>query len=443
MIVKLDNKTSDGKQIYRFDCVVDSRRRQEPVVPTQQETETQEKTIEAENEATDAAPAVDLPSSSGMVRDGWRLISAVEAWPSSSFHLPQCVDYSHNDGAAIRGAIDIINAKRPDLTWNHSTDARDVAGHVESAYWEQSADIPPGVNAQLVVNPEYDIKAAQGLAHKVLRNGSIGFSMDVIPSHEDMKFEAFAERQGEVVNGEKVRWLPVAVHDVLHMAMLPAGTGADPNAGRRSLGNMSANNTNTNTHRRINMHELAIKLLSQTCEGLGIDVVLEADENSAIPEGLEERLSNKVASLSGIQKKYNELAASVEMVMNAAKAAGLDVETVQDLRDKLDSVYVLAKEGEKVISVKREDALNWFDKAKSDPAKAEMGETTKRIRARIEQSEDLDFLNDMICEYQEMAEARFGNQNRSSVIEELPVEKTVKNGKGNKDIVDSSTRIFS
>ena len=254
MIVKLDNKTADGKQIYRFDCIVDSRRR---VTPAQQATVVADNTkstekVEVENEA-------DLPVVSGHVRDSWRLISAVEAWPSSGFHLPQLIDYSHNNGSAIRSAVDIINNNKPDLTWNHSVDSKDVAGWVENAFWEESTDIPHGINAELVVDPAYDSKAARGLENKVLRNGSIGFSMDVVPSYPDMPFEKFVEAQGTVVGNEKVRWLPVSVHSVLHMALVPAGTGADQYAGRREFGNQSTIQSVNNTQEITNMLDESIK----------------------------------------------------------------------------------------------------------------------------------------------------------------------------------------
>lgn len=432
MIVKLDNKTNDGKQIYRFDCIVDSRRRSDTTVATVVDNTTHTK-VEAENEA-------DLPTVSGHVRDSWRLISAVEAWPSSGFHLPQLIDYAHNNGEAIKSAIDIINRNKPDLTWNHSTDAKDVAGWVENAYWEESADIPSGVNAQLVVDPQYDVKAAKGLENKVLRNGSIGFSMDVVPSHEDIPFERFTELQGKVVGNEKVRWLPVSVHDVLHMALVPAGTGADKYAGRRDIGNQSTIHNKVENQEKLNMFEDSVRILANTCQGLGIDVALIADEGAKIPEGLEERISKKVTSLSSVQKQYNTLAATIEAVCAKANEYGLKVENLADLENEIPRLCRWADEGEKVLCAKRADAVSWFDKAKFSPD-VEMSESSKRMRGRIEQSRDLDYLDDVIEEYRLIAEERFGNTQRSSIAEELPVEKKADKEKP-RDIVDSATKIF-
>lgn len=416
MIVKLDNKTSDGKQIYRFDCVVDSRRRV---------TTPQHDVVVAENihnmDGVEAESDTELPVSSGHVRDSWRLISAVEAWPSSGFHLPQLIDYSHNNGEAIRGAIDLINKYKPDLTWNHSTDAKDVAGWVENAWWENSVDIPSGINADLVVDPAYDSKAAKGLENKVLRNGSIGFSMDVVPSHEDMPFDKFTELQGSVVGKEKVRWLPVSVHSVLHMAMVPAGTGADKFAGRRELGNQSTIQKKTeNKQEKASMLEDSVRIIANTCQALGIDVALIADEGATIPEGLEERLAKKVESLAAVQKQYNALATVVEKLVEVAQNEGLKVENAEDVTNEIPRLSMWATEGEKVLCARREEALGWFDKAMFN-AEEPMTDRQKRMRDRIANSRDLVYINDCNDEYRAISELKFGNTQRSSVAEELPV----------------------
>lgn len=434
MIIKLDNKTADGKQIYRFDCVVDSRRRTTPVVTETVVSENKADEIKVENEA-------DLPTTTGNVRDSWRLISAVEAWPSSGFHLPQLIDYSHNNGEAIRGAVDLINRHKPDLTWNHSSDAKDVAGWVENAFWEDSADIPSGVNAELVVDPGYDSKAAKGLENKVLRNGSIGFSMDVVPSHNDMPFEKFVELQGTVVGNEKVRWLPVSVHSVLHMALVPAGTGADKFAGRRELGNQStiSNKDKVVGHEVKGMIEDYIRILANTCQALGVDVALVADES--VPEGLEERLAKKVEPLATIQKQYNALAASVEKLFAKAAESGLNITNLAELENEIPRLCMWAEEGEKVLCARRDEALEWFDKAKFQPD-VEMKESAKRIRERIANSRDLEAISDWIDEYRTIAEDRYGNTQRSSIAEELPVENKESVKEISRDIVESAAKIF-
>ncbi len=212
-------KVTNGAEIYSFDCIIGHPSQRGKLIV---------------NNGSNSSTSI-IPSADGLVRDNWRLISAIEAWPRTAFSHPQLLDYSDNGGAVIRQAIGLINSIRPDVTWNHSDDSKDIAGHLSNARWEDSTDIAPGVNAQVVINPEFDPKAAIGLQSGAIRSGSIGVNMQVTRSHPDTKFNDFIQKQGEVVGGKKVRWIPEKITAVRHMAMLPYGAGADPNAGKRAM----------------------------------------------------------------------------------------------------------------------------------------------------------------------------------------------------------------
>lgn len=398
-----------------------------------------------ENAAAEGGDSEESSSSAsqedGLVRDDWRLISAVEAWPSSDFWLPQLVDYSYEGGRVLKDVIPLVNANHPDLTWNHSVDSKDIAGHVENASWEDSKDIPVGVNGTLVVDPEYDNKAASGLQKGMIRNGSIGFQMHAKPSHPKMKFEDFIAKQGKVVNGEKVRWLPQKITKVQHMAMVPAGAGADPNAGKRK----SANNIESSNSEHINggqneMKEL-IALLTAVCQGLGIEVALV--EDSPVPEDLGERVTNKAKALGEIQAKYNSLVAKVQAVGSSILAEGETSLTAEATLERLPDVISMAKHGEKLLEHKRAEALKYFDAAKVFGDKTELTESEKRLRGRISNCEDLDLLTDWAEEYQEQSKARFGNM-RSSENEELPPDNKKKPVRkhASSDIADSARKMF-
>jgi len=283
--------TKSGVDIFRFDCIIDSSRRpcepSEPVtMPTEQDNE----------EHADETPIPD----DNLVRDRWRLISAVKAWPTTGMPSPQLVDYGHDGGSVLRKAIDLVNISKPDLTWNHSVDARDVAGYVENATWEASVDIPPGINADLVVDPEYDSKAATGLRRGQLRNGSIGFTMDVQPSHPSMEFYDFVERQGEIVDGVQVRWLPTDLYEVRHMALVPAGTGADKFAGRRASG--TDNIAEYTNERRTETVEKHFEFFQSVLEQLGIDILLT--ESAEVSDATRERVSERIEKLSNVRMAF-------------------------------------------------------------------------------------------------------------------------------------------
>jgi hypothetical protein len=419
----------NGKKIFRMDCVVDSTRRPVEVEDTAQKVE------KVENAESEPAPVY---PSDGLSRDRWRLISAVKAWPTTGLPLPQLVDYGHDGGRVLQDAISIINDSKPDLTWNHSVDAKDVAGYVENAQWEQSADIPPGINADLVVDPEYDMKAAIGLKKGQLRNGSIGFTMDVAPSHEDMEWEDFVAQQGKTVDGEQVRWLPTAVYEVRHMALVPAGTGADKFAGRRASSGTD-NIAEYTKERRTEKVEKHFDFFQSVLEQLGIDILLT--ESAEVSDATRERVSERIEKLSNVRERYNELAEGLQNF--GKKLVGEDEQPLNatQVLAKLDSIYAMAKRGERLVEFKQREALEWFDKAKFAPDKPEFTESEKRMRGRIEASSDLDYLEDMIAEYRCLAQSKF-ELNKSSAAEELPVVDVQRESEQNIDIAESSKKLF-
>lgn len=440
------NRTDDrGRKIYVMNCIVDSAPRPEcgrtTVLTGSAETPQTGRTIDAASgTATDGDSAAS--DGSGLVWVRWRLISAVRGWPTTAYWQPQLVDYGHEDGRVIAQAIPLIQAHRPDLTWNHSRDMRDVAGHVENAAWEQSEDIPPGINADLVVDPQYDAKAAHGLTTGTIRAGSIGLAMEVVPSHPEMELNQFTELQGREVDGDTVRWLPVRVVGVEHMAMVPAGTGADPNAGRRLMENTAVQGCQNiaGTGGTGGMNEL-ITLMATVCRGLGIDVVLA--EGVPVPAELQGRVVAKLESLTGAQSRYNDMAQQLQKLEPSLIREGETSLTAAEILARLPERLHMARHGEAFLAHQRKDALRWFDAARVDPNNPQtLSELDKRQRDRIAASADLQFLADIIVEGKERAESRFGpwGNRRSSAGDELPIQGGVPAGSVDKVIEDARFR---
>lgn len=441
---RFDN--TSGSTIYRFEQVINcSVRKTEPVIATVAEnTKSEQEVTNAEVEEQDKEDVEGPPVSTEAMATGdktsqtWRLISAVKAWPTSDFPYPQLVDYGYNNAEALKGIVNLVNTTKPDLLWNHSHDVHDVAGYVDNAFWEDSQDIPVGVNADLVVDAEFDKKAALGLEKGFIRNGSIGVVMDCKPSHDNMKFSEFVENQGKTVNGQEVRWLPIAVHSVRHMAMVAAGTGADPNAGRRIMqnsNNVEEKEITTETQMENGRKDMTdfVSLLSKLAEGLGVEVALS--EEGDIPEGLDERLVSKIGKLSGLTEKYNSVCTRLEALEDAIGAPSKE-ESIEYLRSKLS----LAKHGEKLLEHYRKEATRWFDSAKTAIGKTDLSDSDKRMRNRIVKSEDLDYLEDIISEYREITESTLSNKRVSEGLD-LPKEKTEPSQK-DKDIAASVAALF-
>jgi hypothetical protein len=433
----------DGIRVFNLDCVVNCERR-----PPSNAQNVGNQAVDGDgsgenNEEDLDAQHAGAQTEDGLVRDAWRLISAVKAWPTTDWFLPQLVDYSHEGGRVIRQAVALINKSLPDVTWDHSDSSRDVAGHVEKAYWEKSSDIPPGVNGTLVVDPEYDSKAAKGLQNKTIRNGSIGLRMQVKQSHEDMDKWDFLEKQGQIVNGEEVRWLPVKVATVQHMAFVPAGLGADPNAGRREKQQNATqhNSYHHNGHKGERGMEKLMAFIATFCQALGLEESLSA--GSEIPPGLEDRVINQVSILAKAQQAYNQIVAQLQAIGQSLLHEGATSLTVAQTLERLPGFIAMAKHGKSFLEHRRKEALEWFDKAKVEP-NVDMSDTAKRLRKRIEETVDLDFIEDSLEDYKAQAEKRYGTSNRSSTDPPLNDGKTeqvpIITGR-NRDIVDGAKRL--
>jgi hypothetical protein len=472
----IDRGTIRGKRVYRVDCIIDSHLRE----PLPSRTDKIEPEEEEKAEEIDASASNISDGDPSIVTARWRLISCVMAWPQTGFPLPQLIDYGHNNGAVLRQAVQYINKHHPDLLWNHSLDSKDIAGYVRNAEWEDSEDIPSGVNAELVVDERYDHKAATGLRLGILRSGSIGVSMDITPSHPDLDFDEFLARQGETINGEIVRWLPKKMFAVRHMALVPAGTGADKHAGMRNSHTISENKDKKMEEHKMNHGEVLQKILDSlkidskvADEGNGEEILTAVQEKlqslnatqAKQPERIIEAkrmnhgevLQRVVDALNidytiadadvgesviaAIDKKLNALFAIREkhQIWNEAlyalgkKLFNSDF-TIDDVLDSFDLLYELAEQGKQLVNVRRREALEWFDKAHVDVLDTE---PIKRLRSRIEQIDDVGHLEDMISEYKAIAASKF-ELNRTSAD-----TKTEEPEVTDSDIQESANRLFN
>jgi hypothetical protein len=443
---------NSGEKVYTLDFVIDGQRRppvlaKDPVTdPANADPDPDtDPPVSADNknkQGGSTAPSATMVD--GMVVDSWRLISCGQFWPCMGFFMPpQMVDYGHDGGRVLKQAVAMINAKKIDLMWNHSDDAKDVAGHVEGATWENSSDIPPGINANLVVDPQFDAKAARGLMTGELRNGSIGVSMQCVPSHPKMPEEEFYTKQGKTIDGEVVRWLPKKMKDVRHMAMVAAGTGADPDAGKRNVG-ADNKGTSQNFKQEKAMEKFAA-LLQSVLEKLSIDAIVDA--SIELPETVGERVNAKLELLISADRRYNELAEKVQAIGATLKVEGEENLSALATVERLPKVLALAEQGRRLVEFKVKETLDWFDKAHFSPDKKDPSETVKRQRARIEKLTDLDHLDDLAADYKDMAEKKFAAPRKSSQTPAPPAD----NDKGanyaytpgEQDIRESAQKLLS
>ena len=353
-----------------------------------------------------------------------RLVSAIEVVPGIWFMGDQVVDFSHAGARSLREAMGLMNsAPRPTpVMLNHIWwDITAKAGHLGPAAWEDSKDIAPGINAHVIVNRKFDPKTAAGLEIGELDAGSISLDNTFSLSHPDMDIELFCDLQGQVIDGEKVRWLPEHTTAVQHYALVLEG--ADPDAGPRQSQYSQGKNwpgcqfDNPKEEGGNSMKGL-IALLQMVCGELGISVALT--EAGPMPEKLEERVKGALSSALDTAKKYNGLAASVDAIGRTLLREGEMNLTTDQVFERLPGELALAAQGRTYLEDVRQAVLKAFDAKHVQPDKRQaLSEVVLRERKRIECSVNLEYLKDQLALLAPEAAARFGKGFRVSDNEDI------------------------
>jgi hypothetical protein len=430
------HRVVNGKKLFKLECRVDCEFRQNPqqTPPAQPQNEggakPDKETPEgsANNEAGTGGQVREPPVqvNGDLIRVPDRVLSAVDTW-SDTWFGPQLVRNGHNNAYALRKMAGFIdNRRRPvPVMWDHTNRMKEKAGKLENGRWEDSKDIPSGVNADIVINRKFDARAAMGLETGEINATSVSWAPDFEMSHPDMDFELFVRSQGREVDGTVVCWLPVDLDEdgVIHLALVWAG--ADPFSGPREeqtgIENAASAAQHTQPEGGRGMEEKLINLVLAICNALGVNVALMAGKD--IPDWLEKSVTDKVGALNGIQGQFNDLAQKLQTVGNSLLKEGETSLTATQVLERLPERIEMAKHGEAFLASQQKEALAWFDKAHVDPGNPQnMSDVQKRNRERLSNCSDLQLLADTIAENRAIAEKRFGPivNMRSSQGEEIP-----------------------
>lgn len=442
--VDTGQKNSDGRKVFELRHTVMAQCRNTPVIKHSAKRPALENT-------EDPGVSDEPVSDSGPVRQRWRILSKVPAWPDTGYPEPQLVDYRSAPDEVLAKLVQAISVK-PDLRWDHSYSIKDVVGWIEDAEWEADSDIPAGVNAWVVADPEYDAKAAVGLRKGIIRSGSVGISARMVRSHNDMDMDVFLRSQGKIVDGEEVRWIPVDITDVDHMALVPYRLGADPNAGVRNMVSTDDNvaqgretktaQANTLRNMGLNAHKDGgqkmtnwEEMFGDVCGMLGVDLRVDGDLNA----------SNAMQTINGklnnLRESHRILIALQTGLYDCERYVIRDDETglkSEEIVRRLPEALQFARQGKAFLAHQKGEALRWFDIATVRPD-VELSSNERRIRNRISGSSDLDFIEEQLNLYRDISNSRFGPL-KSSVSEEIPAE-TRPRGVGD-EAVDDVNRVF-
>lgn len=445
-------RIENGRKIYTVDMCIEAVRR--PYIPQ----------IDAAKPDSDHNAAIvpmlarplNVPDDPDIVRAQVRLISAAPAYPTMGWLGPQRVHYDHDNAAAIRQIpAHMMGRPRPvPVMWNHSYDMHDKAGRLDRPWWEESTDIVPGANADILINRRYDPKAAIGLETGEINATSISVATELERSHPNMPWEAFVDNaaSGAVIDGKYVAWHPIRLKEVLHHALV--WEGADPNSGprqtnahkskklfngidltvgldtrladdlesiRNSLDKLQSENTaeavnNTNKKRGgITVELKSIQILDSLCRDMGFDVVLSDEAN--VTDELQARMAKRLAAYQAAATRYGELEARLSRLAEKhlpKTQLNSSIETLDALAERLD----MAVFGESYLNDLRSTALKAFDTAHFNPAGTQ-SLAQKKLRATVENSSDVEELKAFAAEWSAEAAEKLGDT-RTSKGEDMP-----------------------
>lgn len=438
MIKEPTYRIENGRRIYTMDMRIEAVRR--PYIPQIADAK-RDSDQNAELVPMLARP-LEQPDDPDIVRVQVRLISAQPAYPSMGWLGPQRVHYDHDNAAAIRQIpAHMLGRTRPvPVMWNHSYDMHDKAGRLASPWWEESTDIVPGANADIVVNRRYDPKAAIGLETGEINATSISVSTELEQSHPHMLWDAFVEMAstGAIIDGRPVAWYPTRLKEVLHHALV--WEGADPHSGPRDTENSkryfdigasaqmtdrfenddaiekkAAEAVNTTNRGGITLEQKSIQILDSLCRDMGFDVILS--DEAMVTDELHARMAKRLAAYQAAATRYGELEARLSRLAEKylpTAQRNSSIETLDALAERLN----LAAYGESYLNDLRATALKAFDTAHFNPE----GVTSlaqKKLRATVENSSDVEELKAFAAEWEQEAAAKLGDT-RSSRGEEMP-----------------------
>ena len=433
-------RIENGRKIYTMDMCIEAVRR--PYIP--QIDVAKLDSVSAGHSVPMLARPLEQPDDPDIVRVQVRLISAAPAYPTMGWLGPQRVHYDHDNAAAIREIpAHMMSRPRPvPVMWNHSYDMHDKAGRLDRPWWEESTDIVPGPNADILVNRRYDPKAAIGLETGEINATSISVSTELERSHPNMQWEHFVDNAASdvVIDGRYVAWYPIRLKEVLHHALV--WEGADPNSGPRGtestrkyfdigaanteMDNAETKNgrneitveavTHTNhTRGGITVEHKSIQILDSLCRDMGFDVILSDEAN--VTDELQARMAKRLAAYQAAAARYGELEARLSRLAekHLPKAQlNSSIETLDALAERLD----LAVFGEDYLSDLRAAALKSFDLAHFSPDGTQ-SLAQKKLRATVENSSDVEELKAFAAEWAAEASGKLGDT-RTSKGEDMP-----------------------
>jgi len=255
---------------------------------------------------------------------------------------------------------------------DHNLSVNDWVGVVAKTTWDESKDIPPGINANLKINKKWNERIVDGIKDRAIHSVSVTVLFDYKKSHPDL--EDFWYHIGEEIGGEIVRMIATKIISFGEISLV--WQGADVYAKRIDLSHSvkgmgpgtdyRKDNLNRNGGKNVKLTRTFATLFMLNLAAYGLsagkdDVELD-DAGQAM---LMADMSKAFSSLSNEKEKLAEMLAGI---------FGNDVSTDQ-FESKLAEMSARAEIGNKYLDDARQDALKFAKIVEGKTDDKKFGET--------------------------------------------------------------------
>lgn len=334
-------------------------------------------------------------------------------------------NFGWGGGGPLKNSVDKFNGMIVLKDHNMSVDT--WLGTTQDAYWDNSEDIPPGVNCMLKVDTKADPKTARGLISGALNSVSVTVSFDYEPSHPEMDEWDFFMAMGTEVDGKIVQANITNIKRLFEISVVWQGADVYAKQKQKPLSNSLNLNLlpEPKKENAVDWKKLALLMGLSQAEPTEEDITNGITALVASKTTTKTELDTVKVTLVAEQAKVVDLTTKVTASDGLVAAAKAEVVTATT---QLDSFKKDAELGKKFVAKQRTEAVRLYKLVEADkmqPAMVTMLETANleiaesfisTYTARAEQ------IAPLVCsECQKAGKAGFSRRASKQGEQEIPV----------------------
>lgn len=285
-------------------------------------------------------------------------------------------NFGHLGGGPLRNSIDKFNNLI--ILKDHDMSVDNWLGSTSQAYWDNSTDIPPGVNVMMKVDTKADPKTARGLLSGALNSVSVTVNFDYEPSHPEMDEWDFMMALGTEVDGKTVQANITDIKRLYELSVV--WSGADVYAKTSNAGTppkpLSQKVQPTNKEKAVDLKKVALLM------GLAAAEPTEEDINN----GLTALVASATTTKTELATVKTQLTvANGQVTELTTKVATLTTE-LATAKTGSEALTKNAELGEKFLVKQRAEAVRLYTLVEANEANPAMVEMLKTAELAIAES---------------------------------------------------------